>query len=641
MENLIKQLNDATRAYDEGKPILSDKEWDDLYFKLVDMERESGITLPDSPTQSISYTVVNALNKVAHSHKMLSLQKTKSVDEVKQFINNKPALIMAKLDGLTCSLTYENGELVMAETRGDGEIGEDILHNARVISSIPKRIRYKERLVVDGEIICLKEDFEKFADEYKNPRNFASGSIRLLDSKECAKRNLTFVAWDVIEGYNDVPSLESKLIHLKYDFHTVPCVNFYQEDNLEDVINNFCDRIKDKYPIDGAVIKFNDVEYGRSLGATSHHFNNAIAFKFYDETYPTNLLGIEWTMGRTGVLTPVAVFEPIDIDGSTVERASLHNISIMTAVLGIPHIGQQVNIFKANQIIPQIHSAVQFEGNRQEGMKSIILIPSVCPVCGKATKIKQDYDTEVLVCSNPDCEGKLINKLDHYCGKKGLDIKGLSKATLEKLINWGWVNSIKDLYTLHMFRPEWIREPGFGVKSVDNILNAIEESKKCDLNAFICAMGIPLIGTSVSKDLVKHFPQWSDFRNAIDTEYKFYLLDNFGATMHNAIINFNYTEFDYIAENYLTFNTTAINNDSNDSLKGMNIVITGKLLLHKNRAELQEKIESCGGKVVGSISKNTHYLINNDVTSKSAKNLSAQKLNIPIVSEDEFIKKFF
>ena len=274
-------------------------------------------------------------------------------------------------------------------------------------------------------------------------------------------------------------------------------------------------------------------------------------------------------------------------------------------------------------------------------MIEYLLIPDVCPICNSPTVIKVDNESEFLFCTNPNCEGKFINKLDHYCGKSGLDIKGLSKATLEKLINWNWINSISDIYTLKEHRDEWIKKPGFGVKSVDNILNAIEVSKNCDLNSFICAMGVPLIGRSVSKDLVKHFPQYQDFRNAIKDNYKFYLLDNFGITMHYAITNFNYAEFDNIAEKYLQFNTVVVNSNSNKTLEGMNIVITGKLKLHKNRAELQEKIEAQGGKVSGSVSKNTNYLINNDTESSSAKNVSAKKLGVSIISEEDFIKKFF
>ena len=365
MEELVAKLNEATKYYDEGHPIMSDEEWDDLFFQLVTMEQTFGVTLEDSPTQKISYSVVNELKKAEHDHQMLSLEKTKSLETVKALMGDKSFAAMLKLDGLTCSLRYENGVLVKAETRGNGLIGEDILHNAKVIGSIPNYIATKQTLVIDGEIICSYDDFEEFSDEYKNPRNFAAGSIRLLDSSECAKRNLRFVAWDVIEGYDARGTLEHSFSMLKsLGFLVVPyrIIDLIDIDDeyLEDVVTVLQDENQEshKYPIDGVVFKFNDVEYGRSLGQTSHHFKNAIAYKFYDETYPTTLLDIEWTMGRTGVLTPVAKFEPVDIDGSTVEYASLHNISVMEETLHGPGWkGQKLEVSKRNMIIPQIEWA--------------------------------------------------------------------------------------------------------------------------------------------------------------------------------------------------------------------------------------------------------------------------------------------
>ena len=651
MIDIIKKLNEATKAYDEGKPILNDKEWDDLYFKLVEMEKTSGIIYPNSPTQTIVYDAVNALEKIEHNHKMLSLEKTKDINEIISFIGRNNYVAMCKMDGLTCSLTYKEGSLIAAETRGNGLIGENILHNVLVIPSIPKQIPVKEEIVIDGEIICTFEDFKEFSSEYKNPRNFAAGSIRLLDAKECSKRKLTFVAWEVIKGFEEEETFFWKLNNLKdYGFTVVPNIGIItaQLENSPTVNMQTITDLQDEakklgYPIDGIVFKFDNIAYGKSLGETIHHFRNAMAYKFYDETYTTNIIDIEWTMGRTGTLTPVAVFEPVEIDGTTVERASMHNLSIVYELFdGMPHYKQEIEVYKSNMIIPQIYSADKTShGVLYYYDYPIFKIPEVCPICGQETKVKKDYDTEVLICTNSDCEGKFINKLDHYCGKSGLDIRGLSKATLEKLINWNWVNSISDIYTLKEHRDEWIKKPGFGVKSVDNILNAIEVSKSCDLSSFICAMGVPLIGRTVSKDLVKHFPQYQDFRDAIKNNYKFYLLDNFGSMMHYAITQFNYSEFDNIAEKYLQFNTVVVNSNSNKTLEGVNIVITGKLKLYKNRAELQEKIESCGGKVIGSVSKNTNYLINNDTDSASAKNISAKKLGVTIISEEDFVKKFF
>lgn len=366
MEELIDQLNNATRAYDEGKPYMSDHEWDRMYFELSNLEKELNFAYSNSPTQNIHFQTVSALKKVVHNHPMLSLEKTKSLEDIAKFIGKKSYLAMCKMDGLTCSLRYYNGKLVNAETRGNGVEGEDILHNALVIPSIPKYIDYKDELIVDGEIICRLDTFSNmFAGEYKNARNFAAGSIRLLDSKECHQRNLTFVAWDVIKGYKDEDELFWKLNALtQLGFTVVPHIAIYLNEYVKEVVSE--ETIKElvkeaeenAYAIDGIVFKFNDVEYGKSLGATEHHFRNAMAFKFYDETYPTILKDIEWTMGRTGVLTPIAILEPIDIDGSTVSRASLHNVDIMGQTLhGCGWKGQKVLVSKRNMIIPQIEWA--------------------------------------------------------------------------------------------------------------------------------------------------------------------------------------------------------------------------------------------------------------------------------------------
>ena len=642
--NLVNYLNECTKAYDEGKPLITDKEWDDLYFQLEQLEKEAGLILSNSPTQSISFEVVNELQKVEHDHKMLSLEKTKSADEVLTFCKGKQILAMCKMDGLTCSLTYENGELVSAETRGNGLVGENILHNAKIIPSIPKTIPYKEKLTIDGEIICTYKDFKKFEDVYKNPRNFASGSIRLLSAKECATRSLTFVAWDVMTPLQEYNLLSDKLIYLKsIGFTTVPFIRtvFKNSQEVEDFISDIKWAAQENsYPIDGAVFKFNDCEYGLSLGETSHHFKNAIAFKFYDEIYQTHLLDIEWTMGRTGVLTPVAIFEPIDIDGSTVERASLHNITIMEELFhGTPFKNQLIEVYKANMIIPQVYSADNARGMSFYCELPFIDIPKECPVCGGLTEEVGDLDTRVLKCTNPSCEGKVINKLDHFCGKKGLDMKGISKATLEKLVDWGWIDSIIDIFELEQYKAEWIQKPGFGVKSVEKILNSIDSSRKCDLNQFICALGIPLIGNTASKALQEAFRKWNEFIYAVDEYFDFSVLPNFGMEMHNNIINFDYREARFIADNYIQFNDYE-EVESGSDLAGKTFVITGKLTQFKNRDEIKAKIESLGGKVTGSVSKNTDYLINNDVESTSSKNKTAKSLGIPILSENDFIETF-
>ena len=646
--NLIAMANYHTNLYDLGTPIITDQSWDEIYFQIQELEEKLGIYHPHSPTQHIPYDVVNELKKVEHGHKMLSLQKTKDLEEVEKFLDNCDSLIMLKMDGLTCSLTYIDGNLVSAETRGNGLVGEDILHNARQLKSIPQYLPYQTgKLVIDGEIICTHKNFEEFASDYKNPRNFAAGSIRLLDSAECAKRKLSFVAWDVIEGFESSNILSEKFTKLKnLGFNVVPYLLYpaWDANDNQVPLDWYIDQLEYDaknygYPIDGLVAKFNSIEYGKTLGATSHHFKNAIAYKFYDETYTTRLLDIEWTMGRTGVLTPVAIFEPIDIDGSTVERASLHNVSMVGETFGPlgPHKFQEIEVFKANMIIPQIASA-SAEGVYEENK---INFPTVCPVCGGEVKTRANADSIFMVCTNPDCDGKLINRIDHFCGKKGLDIKGLSKATLEKLIDWEWIKNIPSLFALEYYRDEWVSKSGFGVKSVDKILNAIDFSRNtCELPQFICALGIPLIGSSASKELCKYFSTYQQFREAIDNNYQFFMLPNFGIEMHKAIMNFDYGEADAMVQSGVITFKDSITSVQESSLDGLTFVITGKLNHFKNRDAIKDKIESLGGKVTGSVSKNTNYLINNDKDSTSSKNKSAKSLGIPILSEDDFIETF-
>lgn len=641
---LVEYLNARTAEYDAGHPTISDKDWDDKYFELIKLEKECGYVLDNSPTSIIDYRIVTKLNKVEHNHKMLSLDKTQDINEVLSFFGDNGYVAMAKMDGLTCSLRYVNGVLVGAETRGNGFVGDDILHNAKVIPSIPNTINYKDELIVDGEIICTYQDFDSFSSDYKNPRNFAAGSIRLLDSKECASRKLTFVAWDVIEGFNDEKFLTAKLKKVRdLGFIIVPYFNHSTDVPIpiEEVVNLTVESAKESgYPIDGLVFKYNHIEYGKSMGETAHHFKNAIAYKFYDETYETELLDIEWSIGRTGILTPIAIFKTIDIDGSEVSRASLHNISVMEETLGsISHKFQKVEVMKAKMIIPQIVSA-----NREKHEESFYLeypafeIPNKCPVCGGNTTVSENDGVKFLYCNNPSCEGKLINKLEHFCGKKGLDIKGFSKATIEKLIDWGWLSNRADIYNLHNYRNEWLKKPGFGEKSVDNILSAIENSKNCELAPFISSLGIPLIGSTVSRELVKYFNTWNDFREAINSKYSFWKIDGFGIEMHNAISNFDYTEADYIVNNYLHIKEKNNEDNLNNNIfENKNFVITGKLNNFKNRDELKMLIESLGGKVVGSISSKTSYLINNDINSSSSKNVSAKKIGIPIITEKDFL----
>jgi len=629
IQKLIDKLNYYTKLYDEGRPEISDQEWDDMYFELQKLENETGIYYGDSPTQNVNFQVVNQLNKVTHNHPMLSLDKTKDKDVIKSFIGNKTHLAMAKMDGLTCSLRYLDGKLVSAETRGNGIVGEDILHNALQVKNIPHRIDFKDELIVDGEIICTYNDFKDFEAEYKNPRNFASGSIRLLDSKESAMRKLTFVAWDVVKGLEDIETLSSKLIMLKYNLNFT-IVPYICDSDIENSISYVTEKSKKLgYPIDGLVFKYNLCTDYIAAGRTDHHFKGGMAYKFYDEEYETTLLDVEWTMGRTGVLTPVAILDPIEIDGTEVSRASLHNISIMKE-LGIKYQNTKVMVYKANMIIPQISKVLPYDAEKA----SVIEIPEVCPICGGNTEIRKDNDSEMLYCTNPHCEGKFINRLDHFCGKRGLDIKGLSTATLEKLINWGWISSYIDIYNLENKSNEWKNKAGFGEKSVERILEAIQNSKNTTLEAVIAAAGIPLIGRTVAKELCKYIKTYDEFKEKINSGFDFTEYAGFGEAMKDALLSFDYSEIDEVVNQALNIQED-IQKDGGNKLEGLTFCVTGKVHIYKNRDELKADIENNGGKVVGSMSSKVNYLVNNDITSTSSKNIAAKQMNIPIITEEE------
>lgn len=645
IQYLIEQLNYHTKLYDEGKTEISDTEWDKMYFELQDLENEWNIYLPNSPTQKVNYEIKTELQKVHHNHPMLSLDKTKDMNEVHSFLGNKPFITMLKMDGLTCSLYYKDGELISAETRGDGEIGEDILHNALTIKNIPHRIDYKDDLIVDGEVICKYDDFEEFKNEYQNPRNFASGSIRLLDSKECARRKLTFVAWDIIKGFEEYNYLNDRFEAIdKLGFTVVPYLIGDDWDAKEFLVNEAKTR---NYPIDGLVFKFDDIEYGKSQGQTGHHLKNAIAFKFEDEVYETRLKTIEWTMGRTGVLTPVAVFDPVEIDFTMVERASLHNVSVLRNTLGdCAYIGEPIKVYKANQIIPQIlpveedyrydygyvvsHAGVSANDN-----------PEYCPYCGQPVDYETSPDGVTIVkCFNDNCIGKKVYSIDYFCGKNGLDIKQLSERTIEDLIDLGFINCFADIFTLKDHRKEWINEEGYGARGVDRILGFIEDAKDTTLDKFIASLGIDLIGKSVSKDLCKVFKTYEDFKSACQNNYDFESIDGFGDAKGDALRNYDFTEADKVYKYLTVTNPLYVDEKQEQPLKDITVVITGSLGIFHNRDQMKEMIEKYGGKVTGSVSKNTNYLINNDINSTSGKNKRAKELGIEIISEPDFIDKY-
>ena len=648
MRELVEKLNYYTKLYDEGHPEITDKEWDNMYFQLQELEKEFGVTLANSPTIKVDYFTLNQLKKVEHNHPMLSLAKTKSEAEVVDFLKGHRAVAMAKMDGLTCSIRYVDGTIVSAETRGNGMVGEDITHNIFFVKGVPAEIPVKGEFIVDGEVICTYTDFEEFSNEYANPRNFAAGSIRLLNNAECATRKLTFIAWDCIKGLDDCKLLSEKLYKLnEYGFLMVPHLplleDMIDEGRIKHVTYLIKDWIKDPdfaYPIDGIVFKFDDCEYYQSLGYTGHHFRGGLAFKFYDEEYETYLRDIEWSMGKTGALTPVAVFDPVDDGESVITRASLHNYNILTSILGTPYIGQKIYVAKMNMIIPQItHADISIP--LPEDVK-ILEVPACCPICGAPTYLQNDF----VYCDNPNCEGKFINKLDHFVGKKGLEIKGLSKATLQKLINWEWVTSIPDIFKLYSHREEWYKKDGFGVKSVDNILTAIEDSKTCELWRFISALSIPLIGSTYAKEIARQCAGWLQFMECVgphmlNEPFDFSQWNGFGFEMNKSLHSFDYTEANKMVDDELVHLTNSLfimptaDKTINPDIDGKIFVITGKLTSFKNRDEAKQAIEDAGGKVVDSVSKKTNYLINNDINSNSSKNVKAKSLNIPIITETE------
>lgn len=643
IKELVEQLNEYRDAYyNEARSDVSDAEYDRLFDELSELENETGVVYTNSPTQSVGYEVKSELEKVKHSHPMLSLDKTKSVDDLVKFAGDKDCILSLKMDGLTCLLTYENGELVQAETRGDGEIGELITHNAKVFENIPLSIDYKGHFEIEGEAIITYEDFDKINKslpddkKYKNPRNLASGSVRQLDSKIAAQRHIKFIAWKVP---TDIAS-SSFINRLQYasnlGFDTVPFLPIRGNCNAEFiniVVEQLRKRAKEKsFPIDGLVATYNDITYGESLGMTGHHPKHSIAFKFYDEEAETVLKNIEWSMGKIGSLTPVAIFDPVEIDGTMVERASLHNVSILTKL--DLQIGDTITVYKANQIIPQVKENLSAK-NRES---AYIRIPSQCPVCESPTRIVKENDSEVLMCVNPHCKGKLLGRVSHFVSKKGMDISGLSEETIKKLIELGWIAEITDIYNLDQYYDR-LSMSGFGKKSVDKLRTSIENSKTVRLDKFIASLSIPGIGTSQSKELVKAFGTWDKFRDASIGYYDFTQLDGFGDVLNNNIHSW-FEDMSNIADylaSLMTFESED-NSKTNNSLNGKSFVVTGKVYKFKNRDEVKEAIEKFGGKVTGSVTKSTFALINNDIESNSSKNKKAKELGVQIINEEQLIE---
>lgn len=592
------------------------------------MESETNFKLANSPTMTVGFDVVDKLNKVKHNHPMLSLDKTKSIDEVQKFIGNKPILTMLKMDGLTISVKYSEGKLVSAETRGNGAEGEDVTHNALVFTNLPQTISYRGDLVVDGEAIITYEDFEKInanlpeGEKYKNPRNLVSGSVRQLDSGIAAQRHIQFVAWKLVGGYEN-NSFSERLTWLEtLGFTVVPRLDRFDERSI-----NFLKIIADKYsyPIDGLVVSFDDVDYLESLGATSHHLRGQLAFKFYDETATTILRDIEWNTSRSGLVNPIAIFDEVDISGSTISKATLHNLSYIKSLeLGI---GDEIEIYKANDIIPKVANNL----TRTNSYKR----PLLCKSCGAVLEVHNDNGSETLHCPNGECPARMLDKFVHFVSKDGMDIQGLSESTLEKFIAHGWINEFSGIYRLNKYKDEIIALDGFGKKSWDRLWQSIQDSRNITMAKFICALGIPLIGKNTAKEVAKYCKIYDDVGLVIDTSD----VSVFTPAVAGSIKTYKERLINNIVIKALIKELNISNEQieiANSPFTGKTIVVTGSLTNY-SRTTIQEELERLGAKMGSSVSKKTDYLLTNE-ESGSSKYKKAVELGIKIINEEEFEK---
>ena len=640
MKELVELLNRAGRAYyQEADEIMTNYEYDALYDELARLEKETGTTLAGSPTAHVGYEVLSELPKERHERPMLSLDKTKDVQALKEWVGSHRTLLSWKMDGLTIVLTYQNGELFKAVTRGNGEVGEVITNNARVFRNIPLRIPFQGELVLRGEAVIGYREFERINEEipeadarYKNPRNLCSGSVRQLNNEITAKRNVHFFAFSLVraEGVDFENSHEKEFLWLQEQgFETVE-YRVVTAENLEEAVRWFSERIEEnEYPSDGLVALYDDITYGRSLGQTAKFPRDSMAFKWQDEIRETVLKEIEWSPSRTGLINPVAIFEPVELEGTTVSRASVHNISIMRGLeLGV---GDTIEVYKANMIIPQIA-----DNKTRSGVRDI---PTACPVCGGATEIRKINDVESLYCTNPDCQAKKIKSFTLFVSRDALNIEGLSEATLEKFIARGFIHEFADIFRLSRFREEIVELEGFGEKSYENLISSVEKARKTTLARVIYSLGIPNIGLSGAKLICRQLDDEVE-RLLAASEEELAAIDGVGPVIAASFTGYfadpekRERFFRLLSELTLEKEETAAVQD----LKGKVFVVTGSLTHFSNRAELKELIEKRGGKVTGSVTGKTDYLINNDTESSSSKNKKARELGIPVISEEEFLK---
>ena len=640
MKELVKKLNEAAKAYyQEDREIMSNREYDALYDQLEQMEAETGIVLADSPTVNVGYEAVDALPKETHESPMLSLDKTKERETLRAFIGTNPTLLSWKMDGLTIVLTYENGELQKAVTRGNGIVGEVITNNARTFKNIPLKIAYQGRLVLRGEAIITYSDFERINEtiedvdaKYKNPRNLCSGSVRQLNNQITAERNVRFYAFALVSA-QDVDMHNSRAYQMEWlksqGFEVVE-YRMVTGESLDEAMNYFSHAIENNdFPSDGLVALYDDIAYGDSLGSTAKFPRNAFAFKWADEIRETTLREIEWSPSRTGLINPIAVFDPVELEGTTVSRASVHNVSIVKELqLGI---GDTIQVYKANMIIPQIAENLTRSSNLE--------IPHICPVCGEEARVIQENEVESLYCMNPDCVAKKIKAFTLFVSRDAMNIDGLSEATLEKFIAKGFIHDFGDIFEIAKHREEIVTMEGFGEKSYDNLIASIDKAKETTLAKVIYSLGISNIGLSNARVICRHFDDDLDkIRTAEEEEIS--AIDGIGPVIAKSLTKYfkdpeNNRKLDHLL-GYLHINKEEVS--ENQTLAGMNFVITGSLEHFSNRGEAKKLIESLGGKVTGTVTGKTNYLINNDTTSNSSKNKKARELGIPILSEEDFIK---